>query len=57
MENNRKTRIALNYYTKNTLKKYFKIWKNYVILKQCKSNNVIPIKYHFLYVRECCTTI
>lgn len=44
METNRKVRIAVNYYTKNTLKRYFKIWKKYANHKQCSIKKLTYLK-------------
>lgn len=50
METDKKIRTAVNYYTKNTLNKYFKIWKKYSDRKKkCKnaSLKIQPIRSAF----------
>lgn len=50
METDKKIRTAVNYYTKNTLNKYFNIWKKYSDRKnkfQNASLKIQPIRSDF----------
>lgn len=46
MESDRKLRAVTNFYRKNTLKKYFFIWKKYARRKLCFINKSMKIQRH-----------